>query len=368
MTTKYWVGGGSSTNWNATANTNWALTSGGANNAAVPTTGDAVIFDANSGTGTSVLNVAESLIALDCLGYTGTLSHSSAITLTITGNDAGAPNSVTFRLPSGMTYTKGNTSTSAVTFTSTSGTSTINTSKNMGSLTLNGVGGTFTLGANLQLGATSNDGCTLTLTNGTFNANNFNVLMDVFSSNNSNTRTITMGSGTWTIMGSGGTLWDFGTVTGLTFNCNTSTLAFNVNNSGAAGNNTKTFVTGGQTYNTVSVAADNGQYSFSLTGSGSTIATLNFSSPGNFNFGNGCTITNPINWNGSGYTSAFIISGNVNTITLSNPGSTINWGVLRGFTSGTNTVTATNSINAGANSNVTITGPSGGGGTGVVGS
>lgn len=57
MASKFWVGGGSSTNWNATGNTNWSLTSGGANNAAVPVAGDDVFFDANSGTAGCVMNV-----------------------------------------------------------------------------------------------------------------------------------------------------------------------------------------------------------------------------------------------------------------------------------------------------------------------
>ena len=56
--TCYWVGGGSSTNWSATSNTNWSLVSGGANNAGPPVTGDTVVFDANSGTGTSNISAS----------------------------------------------------------------------------------------------------------------------------------------------------------------------------------------------------------------------------------------------------------------------------------------------------------------------
>lgn len=46
MANKYWVGGTGS--WTGTNLTNWSLTSGGAGGAAVPTTADIAIFDANS--------------------------------------------------------------------------------------------------------------------------------------------------------------------------------------------------------------------------------------------------------------------------------------------------------------------------------
>lgn len=36
MASRFFVGGGSSTNWSATGNTNWSATSGGANNDSVP--------------------------------------------------------------------------------------------------------------------------------------------------------------------------------------------------------------------------------------------------------------------------------------------------------------------------------------------
>src|SRR5262249_44671851 len=48
---RFWVGGGASTNWNATSNTNWAATTGGANNQTAPGSTDTATFDANSGSG-----------------------------------------------------------------------------------------------------------------------------------------------------------------------------------------------------------------------------------------------------------------------------------------------------------------------------
>src|SRR3989344_5415875 len=92
---RYWVGSGASTNWNATGNTNWSLTSGGANNETVPGSADDVFFDANSGVGDSVISAAITIKSLNATGYTGTITHNN-INLTVAG-------SVT--LVSGMTYT-----------------------------------------------------------------------------------------------------------------------------------------------------------------------------------------------------------------------------------------------------------------------
>jgi len=49
MADRYWVGG--TNNWNGTAGTKWALTSGGAGGQAEPTSADDVYFDAAPGEG-----------------------------------------------------------------------------------------------------------------------------------------------------------------------------------------------------------------------------------------------------------------------------------------------------------------------------
>jgi hypothetical protein len=87
MATRYWVGGGSSSNWNATGNTNWSATSGGANNASVPTSADDVIFDGAGATGdtNSTISAAITIKSLDIqTGYTATMTHNAV--LTIAGN------------------------------------------------------------------------------------------------------------------------------------------------------------------------------------------------------------------------------------------------------------------------------------------
>jgi hypothetical protein len=80
MASKYWVGGGASTNWDATGNTNWSDTDGGANNATVPAAGDAVFLKSSAN---CVINVnTPALLAFDMTGYTGTLSGTSALQCT----------------------------------------------------------------------------------------------------------------------------------------------------------------------------------------------------------------------------------------------------------------------------------------------
>lgn len=143
---------------------------------------------------------------LDLTGFTGTFAGASS--LNVAGNfDIGTATASTF--------------TGTTTFSATSGTKTIRTNGITlnAPITFNGVGGTWTLSDNLTIGSTR----TLTLTNGTFNANNKNVSCGLFASSNSNTRVLTMGSGTWTITGTG-TVWSFATVTGLTYNVGTSTV------------------------------------------------------------------------------------------------------------------------------------------------
>jgi hypothetical protein len=80
---KYWVGNGSTENWSATAPTNWSDSSGGTNDAAVPTSADNVIFD--SGSGLSIIDIATTILSFTVTtGFTGTLQHSAI--LTIAGN------------------------------------------------------------------------------------------------------------------------------------------------------------------------------------------------------------------------------------------------------------------------------------------
>jgi hypothetical protein len=216
MADRYWVGG--TANWDGTAGTKWATTSGGAGGASVPTSADDVYFDANSGAVTVTVSASVNCLNLDFTGFTGVITGTGTI------NVYGSITRV-----SGMTWS--HTGNFALQATS-------------GSYTITNGGKSF--GANLLLGVVVAGSATWTLqdalvvnnniiqTNGTFDTANYNVTASALSSTNSNTRTINLGSSTVTL--SSTTPVNFSTSTNLTFNAGTSTLVFtstgtqNVNN------------------------------------------------------------------------------------------------------------------------------------------
>jgi hypothetical protein len=247
MADRYWVGG--TDNWDSTAGTKWATTSGGAGGAAVPTSSDNVYLDANSGSGTVTINTAgRTCLDLICTGFTGTLAINQ--TISIYGS---------LTLASGMTLT-GTVTITGVTFAATSSGKTITCAGKTipGSTTINGIGGEWIL----QDAWVSDSARNFNIAGGTFDANNQNVTCGRLSSSNSNTRTIKMGSGTWTLNITGSaTVWDMTTTTNLTLNCNTSTIKL----TGARTGN-QTFISGSQTFYNFE---DNSSGAFVLTTTGS---------------------------------------------------------------------------------------------------
>jgi hypothetical protein len=201
-------------------------------------------FDFNlTGLWTLTVTSGSHVKSLNFTGFTGTWAPGTA-TCTFYGN---------LTLVSGMTFTTG---TGLWTWANTSGTGTITSGgKTLYAITQNGVGGTVALGDAFV----SNN--THTLTNGTFNASNQNFTAANFASSNANTRTLTMGSGTWTLSGTG-TVWDTSTSTGLTVNPNTSTIVLS-NTSTTA----RTFAGGAKTYNNLTIGGTTGVSTTSFTGS-----------------------------------------------------------------------------------------------------
>ena len=233
MANRYWVGGTAS--WDGTAGTKWATTSGGAGGASVPTTADDVFFSVLS---TGVCTIATGNTgakSINCTGFTGTITGTSPITV------AG---SVTLFVS--MTYSH----TATVTLT---GTGTLTSAgKTFGALAVNGSGITVTLGDALNVSSS------LTITEGEFNTANFSVNVNTLLSNNSNVRTITLGSSTLVITGFNQTSLDFNNSTNLTFNANTSQISITGWNS--------TFSGGGQTFYNVSFAAATGPFLSTING------------------------------------------------------------------------------------------------------
>lgn len=246
MADRYWVGG--TANWDGTAGSKWALTSGGTGGEAVPTAGDDVFFDSASGNVTvTVASTPALALNLSFATFTGTFAGSTAVT--VSGN---------LTLDNTMA---GYTNTAALTFNATSGTQVVTTDGVViaAVVTQAGDGGTVQLFDNWTMGSTR----TYTLTNGTLDLNGKTLSCGIFSSNNSNTRNITSGGGGITVTGSGASVWALNTVTNFTL---TGNLTVTFNYSGSTG--TRTIACGATAEaNSVSLAITAGTDALAITGS-----------------------------------------------------------------------------------------------------
>lgn len=262
MADRYWVGG--TDTWNATAASKWAATSGGAGGSSVPTSSDNAFFDGNSGSGTVSGGSPGNPMTctnLDFSGFTGTFSNAvgSGSIVLVAGNLA---------FGSGMTLT--GALAFKMTSTSTGKTITTNNKTIPMAITFDGVGGGWTLADSLLM-TTGAAAPVLTLTNGTFNLGGFNVTCRSFSSNNSNTRTLTIGSGTFTVGDSNtGAAWDLATITGLTLSAYSGEVV-------VVSTAARTFAGGGATYGSVRLKPTSGTLVYTVTGS-STFGTLSLDS------------------------------------------------------------------------------------------
>jgi hypothetical protein len=243
--TVYWNLGGS-VNWSSTG---WAASSGGSpavNN--FPLAQDTAVFD-NAGTASSI----------NTGGYwnIGTIDMSTrttAFTFNFSGA-AGTSHYGSLTLFSNLTLGSG---LSGLTFFGRGITQTItNAGKTFPSpntITIDNLTGT------VQLGDAFNSLASLNLTSGTFNANNQNVTATTFSGTGTITRTLTLGSGLWTLSGTG-TVWNLATTTGLTFNKNTANIVLSDTSTTA-----RTFAGGGLTYNNLTIGGTTGISTLTFTG------------------------------------------------------------------------------------------------------
>ena len=198
--------------------------------------------------GTDSVAFSGSVNALDFTGFTGTWAQSTNAMSITSGN---------LTLVSGMTCTA---STGVISFTATSGTQTITSAgKTINPVTINGTGGTT------SLADAANINGALTVTLGTFNANNQNVTASSVSIASSASNTVTMGSGTWAVSDVTGTIWSVGSL--ATINANTSTIALSTSFAVTFAGNGKTYynlditgptagvthvITGANTFNQIS--------------------------------------------------------------------------------------------------------------------
>lgn len=207
MANRYLVAGGSGL-WNATDTNNWSATSGGASGASCPTSSDDVFLDAGSAGASIDCQATATAANVDCTGFTGTFSWGGAVSTTWGGS---------WTFSAGMTVNGVAFSTQVFTGT---GTHTITSAgKQFGNFTINSSGGSYTLQDALTVGASGT--ATLTFTRGTLDTNGNTVAAGGFSSNNSNTRTLTLGASALNM--STTAPWNVGT-TNLTLTANTSVV------------------------------------------------------------------------------------------------------------------------------------------------
>jgi hypothetical protein len=204
-----WTASGSGIKTISPTGGNWSATTAW-NEGAVPTSSDDVVAIASSGNLTidSGSPVAKTL---NLANYgTHTLSHTSGIGLTISGD-------MTF--VSTMTYTPADDTAKII----INGTSNITTAgKQLGNFEVSGSGITATFQDSFTQRATTT---TLTLTQGTLNTNNQAVSVGTIKSSDNNTKTLTLGSSNLTLSGTAGL--DFNnSMSGITISPGSSNITF----------------------------------------------------------------------------------------------------------------------------------------------
>jgi hypothetical protein len=246
---------------------------------------NALSIYAIAGSDTFQISGSGRLLNFDLTGFAGALTIAS--TTRYFGNFVLPPTLISFSV-----------SGASLTFSKTTGTQTLTTSGFTvpTSLTLDGVGGTLQLIDNLTVSVQ------LSVVNGTFDADNKNVTVDSFNSSYSSTRTIALGSGTWTVIGTG-TVWNTTTTTGLTV---TGTAFINCTSASA-----KTFAGGSASYSTLN---NGGSGALTISGNGTYDTISNTVQPTTITFTSGATKT-ITNFNVSG------TAGNLVTINSSTSGS-----------------------------------------------
>ena len=330
---------------NSNATTTWSASSGGVTCTCTPASSDAVILDNLAGQLT--INATLTIQSLDASGtspgsgspYTGTLTNNSHA-ITINGN--------LFKLTNLMTWTP-TASTASLTFAdATNEVVNITTGGHtLGAITLGSTGSSLST-YRFDDTFTQRTDSVLTLTSGTLDdsTNNEAVTTAGFISNSTNTRTVNLGSGTWTIDGtasSSANQFDLGTVsTGLT--C-TGTSSATILMSGA---NTNSFNAGGGcTFGAVTFSNNSPTALVTYTIAGAaTFASLNFT-PGSlaiaFSTSTTTTINSAISWNGTTSTSGLRLgtSNTGSTIHVNNGSGSnvISWALVQAlsFTGGTGT-------------------------------
>jgi hypothetical protein len=264
----YWVtlAGG---NWSGN---NWAATSGGtANTDNFPLAQDTAVVE-NTGLNTSATVTLDSLLS-SAISSINMSTRTNAMTLSIS-----SANTIYGNWTSGSGTTIGGGS--ILTFAGRNTQTITSAGKAFGSsITIDSYGGTVQLADALNIG-----GNFITVTNGTFDTKSYSLTLAQLSSNNSNVRTIILGSSTISASYSGSPV-DVGTNTNLTFNAGTSTISTTSSISSFSGS--------GLTYYNLTIGVPNSGTT-SITGANTfnnlTLPVSSFTGLNNFTFNANQTI------------------------------------------------------------------------------
>lgn len=306
MANRYWVGGTAS--WDGTAGSKWATTDGGAGGSAIPTSADDVFFTAKpaptwaattayslaaivspvTGNGyfyecttagttagteptwpTVVGNtVTDGTVVWTCRASTVTIAagNTGAKTLNCTGFTGTLAGADAFNVYGNVTLVAGMTVTYNATMIFNATATLVSAGKTLGSITVAITGITVTLGD-----AYSTTIGSITVTAGTFDTANYNVTAVALNSNNTNTRTINLGSSTLTLSSTVVAI-NFATATNLTFNAGTSQI-------NCTGDGADIFCGAGRTFYNMSFTSTGGSpHEFQGAGT-NTFNNLTFTAP-----------------------------------------------------------------------------------------
>jgi hypothetical protein len=265
MANYYWVGG--SGTWDASDTTNWASSSGGAGGAGVPTSSDNAYFDGSSDTGSGfTVTIGTGAVCADVIIGDGTTVSVLDQTMTLAGSGFWNVYGSIYYPATNLTRTFSG----VILLLAVSGNHTITTngviltSNNSasGALQISG-GANYTLGSALQVGSGAGG---IGFTSGFLDTANYNVTSGVVRFDGGGSKTLTLGSSTWTVLS---TSWLVNDPANTTINAGTSTIIVT-----SGGTN---FVGGGKTYYTLQQNMSSTTPSLSISDANNTFENLTIS-------------------------------------------------------------------------------------------
>lgn len=328
MANRYWVGG--SGTWDATTTTNWSATSGGAGGASAPGTADAVIFDANSNTGTNDFTVT--LSGSPTCQTMDTTGIDPANSMTVGGSGSLTISGASLTLTSKVVWSN----TGTLTFSRTAGTISITT----GGVSIASNVVLTIVGSTATINFVDNFTCTgsVTVNGGTLNTTGSNKIITVaaFLFANSAAKTIALGTNARLFItgnnrtvldlatGGGAVTWTSPGFLGLSYSGSVGTRTINMGSAGVgpaaiqitAGSDIVTF-TSGDVAKAVTFSGFTGTWSnvaLTMTGSLTTTTSMTIGAGSNaVTFTSSCTLVT----GGATYNFPVVFSGVGATFTAS---------------------------------------------------